>query len=213
MKENIFCNQSLSEAIPCPAEIVQVYTNEPATNLKATTIVTYLRQVLLLNFMKKLRRYHRNHGYNLAKLFPVYTSELSSSQKESDSELKNLCFLRALLLSRIRFQLHISRALYILSYTFNTKLSIGYCSRRVSSRYGDLQNLFFFWSAAILSLCLCFILLQYSRREGYEFVRHCCSCINCLTEKDDIAALQKDVTRDPLKTECAYNILETPMKR
>lgn len=54
VKENVFQNQLISETIACFAEMVQVYTDEMATTLKANPIVVHPIHQMILKFQVRL---------------------------------------------------------------------------------------------------------------------------------------------------------------
>lgn len=77
LREDVFGNKTLKESNPFFVALVQVYSDKPATTLKANATVAYPVNTVLLNFSKEFRRYLIDHGHTLVELLPVSTSEIS----------------------------------------------------------------------------------------------------------------------------------------
>lgn len=63
--------------------MLPLYTYKTITAFEASSTIVYLDHVVFLNFTHQFRRNLIGHRHSLHGLFPVYTPEYSSDQKES----------------------------------------------------------------------------------------------------------------------------------
>lgn len=200
----VFWNKFLSQSLPHLVRIEQVYTNQKATTIKASTTAAYPVYMVLLNFSKAFRRYIIDQNYSLVGLLPVSFSEFSSSQEEIDLEMEKLLVSSS-----------VASLMDSLAVTYSTD------SRNVSlhilqiSMHKIFQTLSFsshrgFPKYVSKRLCryhpvIAFYCCDIPNGKNMFPVKHDYSCIRCLTWKDDIAELHEGATQDPHRIKCTCN--------
>lgn len=81
-RSKVCCNSKINWLPRLPPELVQIYSDKPATSLKLNALRTYSARGVKLNFTERGKWRLAVNGYTLLGFLPVATAELRVEERE-----------------------------------------------------------------------------------------------------------------------------------